>query len=252
LRTCSRCVRNQNIEVSVPPNLNQPDHQHQQHRQQQRQLHDGLSSRPRTATPASLPDFVACIHSGTLSRTCSKPIPTPIRPTKAPQNRAFRSNARIFFGFTKGDASPRACVHICRHGSRRTGSLHFLRAVHNLLLSCYLQPGRGDASLRPLRWGLDESGILQSRAENRCNPRASPPRAARYLCKTTRKPRLFRAGRLRHSDVFTWPLRCSPIAVLVSSKRQRSAFLTAKCPSALPALASARTNRIGILLELSQ
>lgn len=71
----------------------------------------------------------------------------------------------------------RTCVHFCRHGSRRTVSLHSLRAVHNLLLSCNLQPGRGDAFHRPLRWGLDVSGILQSRIEDRCNPRSSstPP-----------------------------------------------------------------------------
>ena len=45
---------------------------------------------------------------------------------------------------------------------------------------------------------------------------------------------------LPSSDAATWPLRCSLIAVLVSFKRQRSAFLIAKRPSALPASASAR------------
>ena len=55
-----------------------------------------------------------------------------------------------------------------------------------------------------------------------------------------------------HIDAATWPLRCSPIVVLVSSKRQRSAFLNAKRPSALPASASARITRLGIVLELPQ
>ena len=92
-----------------------------------------------------------------------------------------RLDARLLFGFTIGDASAYTRVHFCRHGLRRTTSLHFLLAVHNLLLSCNLQPGRGDALHRPLLWGLDVSGILQSRAEDRCNPPSSPPRP---LCKS--------------------------------------------------------------------
>jgi len=163
-----------------------------------------------------------------------------------------------------------------------------LRAVHNLLLSCYLQPGRGDASLRLLRWGLDVSGISQSRAEDRCNPPSSPlppvqiprntaksspfpgsagvppaffltfvdPSPRQRLSPPQTRPSSFLSTfdcRLSlPSDAPTWPLRCSLIAVLVSSKRQRSACLTAKRPSALPASASARITRLGIVLELPQ
>ena len=96
---------------------------------------------------------------------------------------AARLDARLLFGFTIGDASAHTCVHFCRHGLRCMIPLHFLPAVHNLLLSRNLQPGRGDALHRPLRWGLDVSGISQSRAENRCNPPSSPS----HLCKTRHK-----------------------------------------------------------------
>jgi hypothetical protein len=174
-------------------------------------------------------------------RTAANRSAHPFVGTKTPHIRGFHANARVVLRFTKGDAWPHACVHFCRHGLRRTVSLHFLRAVHNLLLSCYLQPGRGDASLRPLRWGLDVSRILQSCAEDRCNPPSSPlstcanPGTAGVLAvfapqcmdpsmdPSMHSPPsagphslLIRSSFALHSDARTWHLRCSPIAVLVS------------------------------------
>jgi hypothetical protein len=110
----------------------------------------------------------------TFTTPCTKPSRPLIRLRKSTKT-GFRPCPRVFFGFTKGYAPARTCVHFCRHGLRRTVSLHFLRAVHNLLFSRNLQSGSGEASFRPLRWGLDVSGILQSRQEDRCNPHTSPP-----------------------------------------------------------------------------
>ena len=129
--------------------------------------------------------------------------------------------------------------------------------------------GSWEGSFRPLRWGLDVSGILQSRQEHRCNPHTSPPPAfAKFAASSRIRQRWHLAGaflpqshhsvgynsfrRPTHIDAATWPLRCSPIVVLVSSKRQRSAFLDAKRSSAPPASASALIGCLGYFWEMPQ
>ncbi len=100
-------------------------------------------------------------------------------------------------------------------------------------------------------WTL--SGILQSRSEDRCNPRASPFPPVQK-CPKSRIPHVSRPkfavpdrSRVTNIDVATWPLRCSPIAVLVSSKRLRP-----KSRRAFPASASAHIVRLEHALEIWQ